>query len=87
MERKRERRDGPQGYQCHKGSVAKKGYVLDVETVLTRSQAGELGLDVNGGSLVLLGEVDGSGNVLVVLGENANSLDSHDEMYLCGEEG
>jgi len=67
--------------------VAKKGYVLDVETVLTRSQAGELGLDVNGGSLVLLGEVDGSGNVLVVLGENANSLDSHDEMYLCGEEG
>lgn len=47
------------------------------------SQTGELGLDVDGGSLVLLGEVDGSGDVLLVGAEDANSLDSHVE-YVVG---
>lgn len=88
MERQYERMEKGIEGQCFDITKveAKKGYVLDVETVLARSQAGELGLDVNGGILGLLGEVDGSGNVLVVLGENADSLD-HDEMCLCGGEG
>lgn len=44
----------------------------------TSGQASEVGLDVDGGGLILLGEVNGSGDVLFVGAENANSLDSHD---------
>ena len=50
----------------------------------TRSQASDVGLDVDRGGLTLLGEVDGSGNVLLVGAENTNSLDSHDVRWICG---
>lgn len=50
----------------------------------TRGQASEVGLDVDGGGLILLGEVNGSGDVLLVGAENANSLDSHDVRWICG---
>lgn len=55
-----------------------------MEAVETRSQASDVGLDVDGGGLTLLGEVDGSSNVLLVGAENANSLDSHDVRWICG---
>lgn len=57
--------------------------LLDVESVETGGQTGELSLDVDGGSLVLLGEVDGSGDVLLVGAEDADSLDSH-VVYVVG---
>lgn len=59
-----------------------------METVLAGGQASQVGLDVDGGRLVLLGEVDGSGDVLLVGAENANSLDGHDELnVVLGEVG
>lgn len=58
-----------------------------MESVETGGQTGELGLDVDGGSLVLLGEVDGSGDVLVVGAEDADSLDSHVVYVCCCGEG
>lgn len=71
----------------HSWGVRKRGenrFLLDVEAVETRGQASEESLDVDGGGLVLLGEVDGSGNVVLVGAENANSLDSHDVRWMCG---
>lgn len=53
----------------------------------TGGQTGQLSLDVDGGSLVLLGEVDGSGDVLVVRAEDADSLDSHVVYVSCCGEG
>jgi len=62
--------------------------LVDVETVLAGGQTSQLGLDVDGGGLVLLGEVDGSGDVLLVGAENANSLDGHDGVnVVLGEVG
>lgn len=50
------------------------GDLLDVESVLAGGQAGDLGLNVDGSGLVLLGEDDGALDLLVVGTENATAL-------------
>lgn len=51
--------------------------LLDVESVEAWGEARDLGLDVDGSGLALLGEDDGALDILVVGTENANSLDGH----------
>lgn len=51
--------------------------LLDVESVVAGGEARDLGLDVDGSGLVLLGEDDSALDILVVGTENANSLDGH----------